>query len=607
MDKKLLLLPAPRSVEFLEGTHEFQKEFLIHLDCERPQTLLFAAKKLQHALGETHSCTAEIVAHKNPPRGQVGITVQVPSLNLKPQGYELTISEDHILIAARDEAGAFYGINTLIQILGQTNRRLKINDAPDYKVRGVMLDVSRDKVPTMQTLFELIEMLASWKINQLQLYTEHTFAYRDHREVWAEASPFTAQEVLELDAFCRERFIELVPNQNTFGHMERWLRHKRYAHLAETHEVFDTPWGNTMKGPFSLCPLDDGSLMLVREICDELLPHFTSKMFNVGCDETIDVGQGRSKDECTRRGSGRVYLDYLLKIYREVQARDHTMMFWGDIIVEHPDLIRELPRDAIALEWGYESHHPFDDHGAKFAASGVPFYVCPGTSSWCSIGGRTDNALENLLNAAENGLKHGASGYLITDWGDRGHWQPLPVSYIGLAAGAAYSWCVDSNRSLDVISCVSRFAFNDDTGNAGEAAYRMGNVYLKLNAQPPNSSKLFWVLQNLPNGNKLSLEKDEAQGAMDAIDDAMMFFARSPLKGNDANLILREYDIVARLLKHACKRGLFLNGGGNARELDHEMHGIIEDYQQMWLARNREGGMRDSVMRLEKIRNDYKS
>ena len=88
------------------------------------------------------------------------------------------------------------------------------------------------------------------------------------------------------------------------------------------------------------------------------------------------------------------------------------MMFWGDIIIHHPDLI-PLPPDAIALEWGYEADHPFAEHGTQFAQSGIPFYVCPGTSSWISALGRTENAIGNIRNAAENGLKNGAIGVSI--------------------------------------------------------------------------------------------------------------------------------------------------------------------------------------------------
>ena len=79
-----------------------------------------------------------------------------------------------------------------------------VRDHPDLPVRGVMLDISRDKVPTMDSLQALIDRLASLKVNQVQLYSEHTFAYRDHPEVHAAASPLDAEEIRQLDAFCRD-------------------------------------------------------------------------------------------------------------------------------------------------------------------------------------------------------------------------------------------------------------------------------------------------------------------------------------------------------------------------------------------------------------------
>ena len=136
--------------------------------------------------------------------------------------------------------------------------------------------------------------------------------------------------------------MELVPNQNSFGHMTRWLIHERYRPLAELPQGGMTVWGERPE-PISLCPTDAGSIELIRSIYDELLPNFASRMFNVGCDETIDLGYGRSKPEVERRGAGRVYLDFLLQIYDEVKRRGHTMQFWGDIIMKYPELIPELP------------------------------------------------------------------------------------------------------------------------------------------------------------------------------------------------------------------------------------------------------------------------
>lgn len=82
----------------------------------------------------------------------------------------------------------------------------------DGLVQGYQLDISRCKVPTMSTLFRMVDFLASLGYNQFQLYTEHTFAYSKHETVWREASPMTPDEIRALDSYCAERGIELVPN-----------------------------------------------------------------------------------------------------------------------------------------------------------------------------------------------------------------------------------------------------------------------------------------------------------------------------------------------------------------------------------------------------------
>ena len=218
----------------------------------------------------------------------------------------------------------------------------------------------------------------------------------------------------------------------------------------------------------------------------------------MGCDETVDLGQGRSKDVVSERGIGRVYLDFLLAIYRQVKNRGYTMQFWGDVIHNYPELVDALPRDMIALEWGYEADHPFDTYNAIFERSGMPFYVCPGTSSWRTIAGRTHNALENLRNAAENGLKHGAVGYLNTDWGDEGHWQPLPVSYLGFAYGAAVSWGYEHNRQIPIWEALSAYAFEDPSGVMGKLVFDLGNVHNPIDFPIHNSTILFNILQADP-------------------------------------------------------------------------------------------------------------
>ena len=539
------------------------------------------------------------------------------------QAYGLRSAPGRLALRAAAPVGLQHGLATLTQLIelspgapGQLSLpELEIEDAPDFRERGVLLDVSRDKVPTLATLRMLIDRLARWKVNQLQLYLEHTFAYAGHEQVWRQASPFTAEELRELDSYCAERCIQLVPNQNSFGHMHRWLVHEPYRQLAECPDGFDHPW-NWSREPYGLCATDPGSLALLEDLYDQLLPNFRSRLFNVGLDETIDLGCGRSRAECQARGTERVYLDFLREVHARVQRRGHRLQFWGDIIVKRPELIAELPRDAIALEWGYEADHPFTEHLELFRRAGLEFYVCPGTSSWNSIAGRSDNAILNLARAAQQGQAAGALGLLTTDWGDHGHLQPLPVSYLGLLLGAGFSWNVASAErplELDVAGLLDRHAFRDPASVLGRVALDLGNAYREVGSLRANASALFWALikpERLfspPGVTRASLEHTLAY--LERVSEPLG--AARPA-GADGPLVVEEFAWVRDVLGFACRLGsarstltdpdaVVALPASDRGALAHALRELIERQRALWLARNRPGGLDDSLARLERL------
>ncbi len=608
------LLPIPQRMEWLGGYFHFSDQGLIVLDSDPPQDLLAAGAVIEKALWTHAKVNWELNASVAVPREAIKIHMHLGlTNNARSQLYTLSIKPNIINLKSRNPTGLFYAAQTLAQLITHFGRDIpcvEIEDWPDFEHRGVMLDISRDKVYKNETLYELIDRLASIKINQIQLYTEHTFAYHNHPEVWKNASPMTGDDILALDRYCRERFIELIPNQNSFGHMHRWLTHERYAPLAEILGEFEVPWG-IMSGPFSLAPEEPGSFELISGLYDELLPHFSSRVVNIGCDETFDLGKGKSKAICELRGIGNVYLDYLLRLYSNLKPRGFSVQFWGDILLEHPELVQKLPKDMIALEWGYEANHPFAEHAQIFAASGLPFYVCPGTSAWNSLAGRTDNAVENLRNAAESGKTNHAIGYLNTDWGDSGHWQAVPVSYLGYAMGAAYSWSGDTNKDIDIQEVVSRVMFDDPSGNMGKLFYDLGNLYLKVGSKLSNSSILNTIMQTPLEALKSSdiLKGGSFEDVLNEIDQILMGLSGERMTRPDADVIRSEVLLTAQLLRHACHRALAVTrgdaSGGNYENLAVELKEIMAEYRRLWLIRNRVGGLNDSMVRFGKMLKEY--
>ncbi|MCW3805302.1 beta-N-acetylhexosaminidase [Plebeiibacterium marinum] len=573
---------------------------------------------------ETINIQGELKAFSNPVLYNK-FTLAIDSTLPHSQQYVIDIDSADILIRGKDEAALFYGKQTLNQVLkysestGNPIPCLTITDWPDFERRGYMLDISRDKVPTMETLFKIIDMLARWKINEFQLYTEHTFAYKNHKVVWENCSPVTAEEVKILDLYCKTRFIDLVPNQNSFGHMENWLKHDEYLHLAECPSDCKTIWG--MRKRTSLDPGNPESLELMKELYDELIPNFSSEYLNIGCDETVELGMGRSKSICDELGKGQVYLEYLKKLNQEVNRQNKISQFWGDIILNHPELIDSLPKNMIAMVWGYESDFPFNEKLPKFQKAGLDYYVCPGTSTWRSIIGRNQDAFLNLKNAAVNGKKYNAKGYLNTNWGDHGHWQPLSVCYAPMGVGAAYAWNISSKPESNIEFVLNQYIFKDYTENTAKAIMKLGNSYLACKIPEGNANayqlmlrRYKWTMKGHFQTKHLRIENLEI--AEDEINEALSILQKGKAMCEDAEVIVKELEQASSLAKHGIHLGIARLKAPNQdtknidaatkNELIAELEYLINTHGELWIMRNRIGGLQYSTQKMEDILLYYK-
>ncbi|MCU1461916.1 MAG: glycoside hydrolase, family 20 [Acidimicrobiales bacterium] len=544
------------------------------------------------------------------PAGELRITIDDV---LPPQGYRMWIRDRGVDIDAGDEAGAFYAGCTLDQLLTIHGGRLPvgaIEDWPDLPVRGVMLDISRDKVPTLETVMALVERLASWKVNHVELYMEHTFRYTGHTEVWAEASPFSALEIRQLDEFCRDRHVELTPNQNCLGHWERWLKFDEYRPLALSPGGFTDQRGRH-RAPTTIDPTNPGALALVRELLAQLLPNFTSPRMHVGLDEPWELPAERIDD----------YLAWLTTLRSLPELDGREMLVWGDILAARPDRLARVPDGVTICEWGYDDWHPFDERCAAYAAAGVPFWVAPGTSSWLTILGRWTNMMGDNRVAAEAAVAHGGRGFLNTDWGDQGHLQYLPVSEPGFAYGAAVSWCLESNRDLDLEAALSVHAFGDPTGEIGAALHRLADVHTLITPQFPNMSTLvahlYFPQMQVGRTFTEGLTAAELDRVDTALDEALAELDRARPARADGPLVLDELRAgaaIVRLAVHDARARITEGDGWLASvpewtrlALADELAPLIDEHRRLWLARNRPGGLDDSCAWLHHVLECYRS
>jgi hexosaminidase len=533
--------------------------------------------------------------------------------HLPVNGYELEVGESGTRVRHADELGLRYARQTLT---GLEPVACRIVDHPDFAHRGFMLDISRDRVPTNETLAWLVEVLATLRYNHLELYIEHTFAFAGHEAVWTDASPITAAELGALDRLCAAQGMELSVCQNTFGHMGRFLAHDAYRPRAECPDGARSPFDGRPMAPSTLAPTE-ANAALGLELVRAQLAHVASRRVNIGADEPFELGQGASAAAVADRGRAAVYLEHLRRLTDPLIADGLEVLFWGDVLRRHPELVGLLPPGgATAIVWNYEapeatpggfasllperllellgmpsdSHLGFVAHTRSYADVGYPFWVAPGTSSWNSLIGRWSNARANLLDAAEVGRAQSAPGFLLTDWGDNGHLQPLAISLPAIVYGAGVAWCADTNADM-----APEPAIDHITGLPGFGAIltSLGDVYLDSGLMPLNGSPLFAAL--VPSSGYPILGQPDPAGHREGLAKLAAALEALPAGrlGDEVHAAVR----LARQGAWRLGRGAGLEGPDDDA-LGADLAGAIDCQRSAWLASSRPGGLADSLARL---------
>ena len=380
-------------------------------------------------------------ALKKLPYDESGAELTVSVKGEEGEAYTLQIDENRIAIEADGPAGAFYAIQTLRQIFTHEEIPcLSIQDKPDFAYRGFYHDVTRGKIPTMETLKQLIDQMAHYKLNSLQLYVEHTFAFDEYRQLREATGCLTKEDLLELGEYCRENFIDFVPSLSTFGHLFELLEQPQYRHLRVLKDYEASPnfWNDRM-GHHTLDPENPQSIALVESLIDQYVPCFESTWFNICCDETFDL----HRLDQLGVDSGKLYVEFVKKIIARVRKHGKKVMMWADILLKYPETIQEIPEDICFLNWNYRPEPP-EEKIIQFARSGRTQIVCPGTSSWSRLCEDVDKGEPNICRMAEYGHRHGALGVLNTNWGDWGNPCSLELGMYGLVLGAEKSWSVET-------------------------------------------------------------------------------------------------------------------------------------------------------------------
>jgi hypothetical protein len=487
----LRLVPFPKSVALEAGRFSFGKSLTFEISDgqgEMPAQLLNAELQRAGLRGVRVSrLKSAVPAFRMATRKRALVLPVLPD-QTATESYSLDIRSDEIVCAARDPAGLFCGLQTLCQLIranrqGNTLPCMKISDWPSLRWRCFQDDMTRGPSSTLDTLKFEASLASYLKLNLMTYYMEYQFAFKKHPEIGPHNGSLTPQELSALVEYAKPLHLDVLGNQQSFGHFGRILSHPEYASLRETPDV--------------LTPVRDETYQLLDDLYSEVCPLVPFPWFNICCDETDGLGTGPSRELASSIGVGGVYVRHIRRLHDLLRDHYHKrMMMWGDIILQHPGNLAEVPKDTIMLIWGYDARASFDSQIAPFAKSGYEFFVCPGVSDWSRILPDFGVAVTNIHNFVRDGIKQGAIGMLNTDWEDDGETLKA-VKWHADAWAAECAWNASATPIEAFNQRVGAVLFGEQGDEFGQAVELLTQTH-RLPAMKDMFNARFWEKDYVP-------------------------------------------------------------------------------------------------------------
>ncbi len=530
------------------------------------------------------------------------------SADMREEGYAIVPDAHGIVVIASTASGIFYGAQTvkqLVTVSGATARleRATIRDWPAMRYRGFHDDLSRGPVPTLEFQKKQLRTLAAYKVNVYSPYFEHTLLYPSNPLIAPPGGAMTPDQVRELVAYAGRYHIDVIPEQEAFGHLHHMLKYELYSSLAET------PHGHV------LAPGQAGSLPLIRQFFSAIDSLFPSRFIHLGADETFELGRGQTAERVRTEGIGTVYLDFLKQIEAALRPTGKRFLFWGDVAMNHPDLVKTLPKSLVAVAWTYNPDTSFARFIVPFRNAGMETWVAPGVNNWNRVYPDNALALPNIQGFIRDGQRLGATGALNTSWDDDGE-ALFNQTWYGALFGAAASWQSGESSIEDFASSFGRVFHNDTTGRIDEAQRKLtaAHVLLRRAGVGDASDYLFWLDPWTDEGQLVAQKirpvthdvRMLAESAIVLVAQARQAAATEPdaldalslgarridyigMKFQFADDVVQMYARASDTTSKAANRDLGDITGINGRlqDLRDGLSLIRDEYEKAWLAENR--------------------
>ncbi len=487
-DQWMPVTPEPQEWRRLDGSFQISGQITVFADPSFESQLIFLQEILEEccnpqmdvrSIDQNQLPDAGIIVAPFTADGQIaeiaaGLGIQSRP-NINEEGYLLIVQSDRILLSASSEKGIFYGIQSLGFLLNAYKDQkqmpaVAIRDWPDLKMRGITDDFSRGQVSTLDNFKKIIRFLARHKMNVYMPYMEDLYQFDNYPSIGKNRGALTKAEIIELQDYAEKYHVKIIPIFQTLGHYENILLMPEFRHLAE------------FPGAASLNINNPEIYDFLDKMLAEIVPLFRSEYFHIGADESWDVGKYATARLAERHGLASVHAMHYRRIFKMLEKYDKKIMMYGDIILNHPTILNEIPKDIIMFDWHYWPAVHYSS-AETFSKAGQPFIVSAGVHNWRRIFPNMIDALANIKQLTLDGYNNGAIGSITSNWGDYGAMNLREFNYYPYAYSAAVSW---NTNEADLFDFEKRFMARF----FGSSDPALANIYHILNDM---SAQIDWL------------------------------------------------------------------------------------------------------------------
>lgn len=343
----------------------------------------------------------------------------------------------------------FRGLGLIAQY--SEKQTFDIEQSPRFTMNGVMLDCSRNGVMLLEQVKNLVVYMATMGLDTLMLYTEDTYEVPGYPYFGYMRGRYSQEELREMDGFCAQFGITLIPCIQTLAHLNQALRWQSFDDVRDYGDIL-------------LCG-EEKTYALIESMLRSCRDSFRTDRIHIGMDEAFMMGYGQYRMKNKLENQADIFCRHLERVVRLCEKYGFRPMIWSDMFFRQANggeyygtapiderITKMVPTNVELVYWDYYSPDKAHYRAMLDAHSTFenPTLFAGAAWRWIGYAPALEKSFLHTRCALDACLEKKVEQVFMTAWGDDGNEASFFTALPVMQLYAEYSYCGGAtNEELD--------------------------------------------------------------------------------------------------------------------------------------------------------------